>query len=770
MLSLVLASGCARNRSGGEIVRFRSRRLLVVTAIVVFVITSLLPSVSGGANNDGQANNTQSSSNQVIDNQGELQNAIRTGREVTVIVQLADQPLATYRGTLRGYGQTRPARGKKLNAKTPNAQAYKQYLGRRRAEFATWLRSVAPGSRIRREYDTVLNGVAVRVSGRELAPLLHGPGVSVVSIDRQFRPEMNVSRALIGTPAIDADLALDGALAGEGMRIGIIDTGIAISHPFFNPAGYSAPMGFPRADSTPNLVCCTSNKVIVARAYPALGGAPSAVPTIAHGSHVAGTAAGNTNNTAEIAGVLVPGMSGLAHRAFLGSYNVFPNFQDTADSAQIISAIEDAVRDEMDVINLSLGGAVTTVETEDLLALAVNNAAEAGVIPAVAAGNSGPDIFTVQSPGNASRALTPGATTNPHFIGQPVSGVRAGTVGGAVGDFDPFPSTTAGWASFLGPDAGCVSLPAIVPPRIAVIARGGCSFTTKIRSAEVANYTGVIVVNNVAGDPTAMAHDGTDPFPTIPAVMIATGPIGASGTATVMGTFTHFTSTNADIIAGFSSRGPVANSDALKPDFTAPGVNVLSATNITSPTPVWAFLSGTSMATPHVAGAAALLKQLHPEWGVQDVKSAMLTLAMRPVFDSATGLTAEGVLSRGGGRINLAAAKDARATFSPASLSYGQPGSEINNLVITLTNVGTSPNSWNITVVPVSGTCVGITLAPSIGATPMVPSGDAVKFTVTASVSAIAPAQACSGDVEVTDGTQKHRLPFLIWHQLPSGP
>ncbi len=755
---------------------------------IILAATSVVSPTAGWTQDGSTEQSGQSQAPSFVDNDSALQEAETSGREVTVIIALADPPLATYEGGIQGHGRTKPAKGGKLNAKSADAQAYSRYLAGRYREFASWLRSVAPSARIRRQYHTVLNGVAVTLSGRDLTAVRGGPGVRSVAVTLEFRPLMNISRGLIGGPDIDSDIArLPGVpSAGAGMKIGIIDTGIAKDHPFFNPGGYQAPQGFPVADTAANLACCTSNKVIVARAYPAPGGAQSAVDTNGHGSHVAGTAAGNASATAQVGGVTISGLSGIAHRASLGNYNVFPNGQASASSPEIIAAIEDAVDDSMDAINLSLGGPVMVPEQDDPLAQAVNAAAEAGVIPAVAAGNSGPGRFTIQSPGSASSALTAAASTNPHFVGQPVSGVHAsGTVGGTVGAFSPFTSTTTSWV-FLGSNFACgtVALPApTAPGQIAVITRGGCSFTTKIRNAQNAangGYAGVIVQNNVAGDPIAMGHDGTSPFPTIPAVMIAVGPLaGSSGTVTISGTIAESVSAtnltpggataNADIVAGFSSRGPVPIINTLKPDFAAPGVNVLSAWNVLSPAPVWRFLQGTSMATPHVVGAATLLKQLHPAWGVQEVKSALLTLAKRPVFNSSTGVGDTTPLDRGGGRINLAASKDAKAAFKPASLSFGQVEENTKTVQVTLTNLGASPNTWTITPAPVATACGGISLAVSASATPLVGPGGIATFSVTATVPDDEPVRFCFGDVIVSDGVQAHRLPFLVLHPVDGG-
>jgi minor extracellular serine protease Vpr len=206
---------------------------------------------------------------------------------------------------------------------------------------------------------------------------------------------------------------------------------------------------------------------------------------------------------------------------------------------------------------------------------------------------------------------------------------------------------------------------------IALIDRGVCSFTTKIRNAEAAGAVGVIVANSVAGDPTSMGHDGTA-LPGIPAVMVGLAEGAAmkpSGTVTVDGTVAaEFVSANADILAGFSSRGPTPFTVQIKPDLTGPGVNVASSVFGGE----FAFFQGTSMATPHVAGVAALLLDAFPNATVAELKSRMANTAARVVTDSATATTDPGVLARGGGRVDAVAALAATSWFAPVSVSFGE--------------------------------------------------------------------------------------------------
>jgi minor extracellular serine protease Vpr len=261
------------------------------------------------------------------------------------------------------------------------------------------------------------------------------------------------------------------------------------------------------------------------------------------------------------------------------------------------------------------------------------------------------------------------------------SGGGSFSLGAALGDFDGsgaeepdgkeafVPAITAAY-TVTTPANGCTTISTALAGKIAVIDRGVCTFSTKVRNAQAAGAVGVLVVNNVAGDPTAMGHDGLA-FPTIPAVMLGKAEgasIKPSGTVTVDGTTAEeFLTENEDIIAGFSGRGPTPFTALLKPEVVAPGVNVYSSVFGNT----FAFFQGTSMATPHVAGSAALLLDLHPNWSPDDVKSALANTGARVVTDHINGTTDPGVLARGGGRIDLDAASASPVSVSPALASFG---------------------------------------------------------------------------------------------------
>lgn len=461
-----------------------------------------------------------------------------------------------------------------------------------------------------------------------------------------------------------------------------MDSGVDVSHPCFADAGYASQTQFGDRQFT-------NNKVIVAKVFynkaEVQGLTAEAVDS--HGTHVAGTVACNYHTPASVDGVDIDyAVSGVAPNALLGNYNVFPGTVGSARSEDILNALDAAYRDGMDVANMSLGGGASGIQ--DLLTVAVDNLDRANMVVAVAAGNSGPGYRTVGSPGSAARALTAGASTVPHFVGSPVM-VGGTTYGAASGEFNTVSSDfTAPLGVVTGTTNGlntaCSALAAgSLTGRIALISRGGCTFSTKIRNAQQAGAVAVLVANNVAGDPVAMASDGTANQPTVPAYMVAlsTGKalLGSDGVSATIGKDIRYIQTpNVDIMAGFSSQGPTDVDFRIKPDVVAPGVNVLSSVpGDCGAVGCWAFFQGTSMATPHLAGSAAVIlgqnRAQGRNWSAAQIRSAIVNTAELGVLkDSQTGeKTVTDVNIQGAGRENLASAVAAKVTLDPVSISFG---------------------------------------------------------------------------------------------------
>jgi subtilisin family serine protease len=587
----------------------------------------------------------------------------------TALVQLRGDPLAT-------SARTKPAHGKKVDFDSSTVKSYRSQLSALRNDFKAWLRANAPKAKVTGEYDISLNAVAVQLNGTPLAKLRTAPQVTRAELQGLYYPTV-ADPDLSIISATQAWQAGGGpANAGEGVKVAVVDSGIDIRHPCFADVGYASQtqLGDRRF---------TNNKVIAAKVFNNKTSQNYTAEAIdSHGTHVAGTVACNHGTPATVSGVTIPyAISGVAPRALLGNYNVFPAEVASARSEDIMNALESAYADGFDVANMSLGGGANGFQ--DLLTVAVDNLDAANMVVAVAAGNSGPGHFTIESPGSAARALAAGASTVPHFIGAPVT-VSGTTYGAASGDFAVvIADLTAQLSVVSGTTSGlsnaCSALTGNLSGTIALISRGVCSFSTKIRNAQGAGAIAVLVANNVQGDPVAMGSDGTPNQPTIPAYMVSLGTgqalLGSNGASTtIAANLTYFSTTNVDFMAGFSSQGPTDVDFRVKPDVVAPGVNVLSSIPVAqcAGEPCFAFFQGTSMATPHLAGSAAIVRWLHPLLDASEVRSAIVNTADQGVlrtFD--TGVTATDPLVIGSGRENLLSAVSARVVLDPVSVTFG---------------------------------------------------------------------------------------------------
>jgi minor extracellular serine protease Vpr len=686
----------------------------------------------------------------------------------TALVELKGAPLATAE-------KTKPAPGKKVDFDSSSVKSYRAQLNNLRNDFKQWLKANAPKAKVTGEFDLALNGVSVELNGTPLSTLQGAPQVAAASYEGLYRPQSadganDPDLALISAPAAWGGNGATAGVRPDGtrVRVAVIDTGIDQTHPCFNATGYTYPAGFPKGDTT-----FTTPKVIVARVFnnrtPTFHFTPQGIQE--HGTHVAGTVGCNwglTHDTTIVNGTTVPyGVNGVAPGAQLGNYNVFPsvnpgpNEVDVLDarSEDILNALEAAYRDDMDVANLSLGGNANG--KQDLLTHAIDNLDSAGMVIAVAAGNSGPGHFTVESPGSAAGALTAGASTVGHFIGVPIT---SGTVSakGAVGEFGQITSDIvaplAVVAARNADDTGVAGLSRACLPnlaqhsldgKIALVSRGVCTFSEKIRNAQDAGALAVIVVNNVAGDPIAMGLGGIANEPTIPAVMVSrtegTALAGQNGVTTTIGhTKQYFRTTNDDIMANFSSQGSTDVDFRIKPDVVAPGVNVLSSipnrfagTNSCTAAPCWAFFQGTSMATPHLAGSAAVVIGKHPTWTSASIRSAIVNTADENVLkDAITGACCvTDPLIIGSGRENLNSAVNAKVALNPVSVSFNSVPSgsgQARTVSVTVTDLTGSGGTYPVSVTNPGGSA-GVTFTASPSTVTLSPGGSAtVQVTMTA--------------------------------------
>jgi subtilisin family serine protease len=630
----------------------------------------------------------------------------------SALVQLKGAPLATAE-------KTRPAKGKKIDFSTSTVRSYRAELNRLRGDFKNWLRQNAPGARVNGEFDISLNAVSVELNGTPLATIAGAPMVQSAQLQGLYRPAGHDDPDLELIHAFQAwnDAGGTPSAKGANVEVAIIDSGIDTRHTCF---GSGAANGG------------TNAKVIFAGVFHMKARNKGYTPADenGHGTHVAGTVACNEHTSATMDGVDIPyDPSGVAPAARLGNFNVFPADVASARSEDIVDALEEAYERGFDVANMSLGGRQGGVN--DLLSHAVDNLDAANMVVAVAAGNDGPGFSTVSSPGIAPGALTAGAATVGHFVGVEVTR-GAVTARAAAGDFETvdadltLPVSAPAGPGVAGLSQGCSAFPAgSMTDTIALIARGVCTFETKIRNAGTAGADAVLVVNNVGGDPIAMGDDTAIPgVPATPAYMVSlvdgTALKGAAGNATIEAARTYFLTGNHNIMAGFSGQGPTDVDFRVKPDVVAPGVNVLSSQPnqaCTTP-PCWAFFQGTSMATPHLAGAAAVVRSQHPTWSSAEVRSAIVNQADQGVLLNSTGVgfnTNVNVI--GAGRANALSAVDAKVALAPVSVSFGSvasgAGQSASRTVALTTLDGSGPYTVDVTDETGAGVDFGATISGS---------------------------------------------------------
>lgn len=658
----------------------------------------------------------------------------------SVIVQLTGAPLSTSTKVNRGQNKQVLLTG----AKTKNERAA---LAKQRSQLRSWLKKNAPKATITGEYDIALNGVAVRLNGTSIDTLRSAPGVKAVAYENTYTraahedPDLALIDAMQGWVAAGAtSVETDPKTwAGYGVQVGIVDSGIDVDHPCFDDAGFPATRQL--GDTS-----LTNNKVIVAKVFnrstKKFGYTPEAIDS--HGTHVSGTVACDLHTPAVVKGADIPyDPSGVAPGAQLGNYNVFPADVDDARSEDILNALDAAAADGMDVINMSLGGGFHG--NQDLLTHAVDNLDRNGIVVAVAAGNDGPGAGTVGSPGSAERALTAGAASVGHYVGTPV--IHDGqtvSVTNSAGDFPLITSDlTAELNAVTNADGtlgdGC-AIDEDLTGDIALISRGTCSFGQKVANAEANGAIAVVVVNNQPGDPIGMALDPLFPT-TIPAVMAPLDDKAAllaldGETVTLGGQQEYTYSGNDNILADFSSWGPVPVSYRVKPDVVAPGVNVLSSIPLSycegdawvDDEGCWDFFNGTSMATPHLAGMAAVIRAAHPSWQPWQVRSAIANTAkIDAVYQTAAITTPDtDVQQVGNGLADLDAALAAKAVFTRTTVSFGAVTSGSGKTwtqQVTVQNIGASTLSSAVTVQDSTGLGTwtaspsSVSLAPGASAT-----------------------------------------------------
>ncbi len=562
--------------------------------------------------------------------------------EVTVIVELQSPPLAAKYaeavGVMSAAGQRR----------------YLQQLEEEQAKVAPQVEGL--GARILSRYKKAYNGFLARVSTDKLSAIRALPGVKAIHPAPLHYPNLTASVPLIGANQVWSQLGYD----GEGVTVAVIDSGIDYYHAALegsgDPEDYAnddhevvEPGTFPTAKVIGGYDFAGPN--YDAGSYDPAQYTPQPDPDPidgdGHGTHVAST----------IAGIGVEGRigSGVAPAALLYALKVFG--EPAGSTNLVIDAIEWAMdpngdgdmSDHVDVINMSLGANFGPADPNDPEIIAVDNASRLGIIVVASAGNAGNYSYIHGSPAAASTAIAVAASTTGYATGPTIniSGTTHITQTNIIyqppafdentGHFTTTVTTTLAYVGAITNTDTLCSIAGLSPDAlagaVALIQRGDCTFSSKVNNAAALGAVGAIIFNNATGGNERVTMAG-DPVQ-IPAGFIARQDglnlIPAHGETVIVSAESEVKTvpdpyTPADSIATFSSRGPRGFDSMLKPDVTAPGVGIFAAAMGTGTDGV--SYSGTSMAAPHVAGTAALIRQAHPEWTVEQVKAALMNTAV----------------------------------------------------------------------------------------------------------------------------------------------
>ncbi|MCF6225230.1 MAG: S8 family serine peptidase [Xanthomonadales bacterium] len=602
------------------------------------------------------------------------------------IIEFNNPPLASYSGGTSGIPATDRLPDGRLDVQSPDAVAYVSLLEQRQNQFINEVQTIlGQVPQVTFRYQHALNGIVMKLDKKDISRLSNMPNIKKIHpvVDQPLLTDIGPS--LIGAPSVWDGNTNNLATRGEGIIIGVLDSGINSDHASFaatdatgyahiNPLGSGNYLGY----CATNAGFC-NDKLI--GAYDFVFDMVSGVAGITeeespedndgHGSHTASTAGGNPISVV-VSGLPV-NISGVAPRVNIIAYDTCyirdSDGRGLCPNAANVAAVNQAIADGLvNVINFSIGGGVDPYN--DVVSQAFLNATAAGIFVSASAGNSGPGSATLghQEPWVSSvAASTHGRSFNNTFdVAGP--GVVPQELQGVVALEGNGPSLTASIAApliFSGDiDAtnteGCSAFVAnSFDNSIAVIARGSCGFLDKANNASAAGAIAMIVYSDTRS-PVIMSLAAS----TIPSVMISqtdglavSSFISANSGSTGSINYPVVANLNgvADALASFSSRGPNSAFDVLKPDIMAPGVNILAAVNSdgTTPAPEAGFISGTSMSSPHNAGAAALLKALYPTWSPAEIKSAMMLTADNIGNVKEDLVTPADPFDNGSGRIDL---------------------------------------------------------------------------------------------------------------------
>lgn len=631
-----------------------------------------------------------------------------------------------------------------------------QSLGNLQAERNRIIRELGKSTAVQlnRDYSYVFSGMSLDLPENKIPVLLAIPGVKAVypNLEYTVPPEPIIDELpdmIDSAPYIGAERAWNElGFTGEGITVAVIDTGCDYTHPdLVHAFGDYKGWDFVDNDDDPQET------------------PPGVIPEgeTAHGTHVCGTIAAN--------GLI----KGIAPNARLLVYRVLgPG--GSGYTTDVVAGIELAVLDGADVMNLSLGN--TLNDPDWATSLAMDRAMAEGVVAVTSNGNAGPDNWTVGSPGTSRQAISVGATALPQDFFIPDIFTSEGIVYTSfeiMGYTDPADvmaldgneyefvyAGLGGEVDFAGMD---------LTGKIALIQRGTYTFLDKAANAAAAGAVGAIIFNNLAGEIG----------PTVGGMVIPTFKMSgldgvqmlrelAGGNDQVTFSLTHLGCLES--VADFSSRGPVVATWMIKPDVCAPGVDIISTVPTHNPAAPhgYAIYQGTSMSSPHVAGAAALLKEAHPDWGAAEVKAALMNTA-EVLIDPYTGAPYPHN-TQGAGSIRVDKAIETQTLVIPGSYSFGvfdkARGKQAERRSFVIKNLSAERVDYSLTVqFPSGDTGIKVRTSKNLKIDP----GEAkeAEMMVQVDASALAPGY-YEGVILVSTGAEEIQVPAILFVGEPDYP
>lgn len=665
------------------------------------------------------------------------------------ILQLREPPLATYRGGIAGLPATSlvSTGAKKLDVNTAANQRYRAYLAEWQQHYRQMIEAqVGHPVTVIYHYDIVFNGMALLLTKEEAAQVAGIDGVINVQKDHLRRPLATAGDALPQDtiPAFLQAPTVWSRTKGDGVIIGVIDSGIWPEHPSFADDGSYPPPAHWHGECTSPLdnsepYTC-NNKLIGVQyfltAYATIGGYDglyySGRDDSGHGTHTASTAAGNENAAVTLYDLPRGTVSGIAPRAYIASYKAVGPYGGMR--ADLTAAIEKAVADGVDVINYSLGSNYARDPWTAVDAQAFLGALEAGIFVVTANGNDGPTEASVGAPANAPWVTAVGASyANRIYLseltlrasgGATLSGIYGASITPGITDFRLVPGQQLS-GNTKAADSTCAApfAAASFQKTDAVFCRNGGVTPLAVGDFVQAGGAGALLLYN-----PNQAIDQRAELDAIPAVQLSSSAgqaieqfMAAHPVETIWVSFTEGQPVFApdprvpvDRVLTSSARGPNFNEstkayiDVIKPDLTAPGVHILAGGSphyvaavqdrvgqYGAQEELFKTAQGTSMASPHVAGAAALLIALHPTWTPSEVRSALMTTAYvsGQQASSADGDHPATPFDQGSGRLDVANAAraglildESADRFAVANPAFGGDPATLNLPSFTYAN------------------------------------------------------------------------------------